>query len=104
MIKNYLTVALRNLHRHAFYSFLNVLRLAVGVACALLAVLYVDNQFTYDAHHEKRDRIYRVIREATDNEGVRFDAGTHPMAPAMKKISGDRTRCEDVCAAHVGLS
>ena len=84
MIWNYLTVGFRNLRRHAFYSLLNILGLAVGIACMLLAVLYVGYQFRFDQHHEKSDRIYRVIRKLQDVSGERYDLGTKPVAPHLR--------------------
>ena len=84
MLWNYLTVGFRNLRRHAFYSILNILGLAVGIACMLLAVLYVGYQFRFDQHHEKSDRIYRVIRKIKDVSGERYDLGTKPVAPHLR--------------------
>ena len=84
MLWNYLTVGFRNLRRHAFYSILNILGLAVGIACMLLAVLYVSYQFRFDQHHEKSDRIYRVIRKLKDVSGERYDLGTKPVAPHLR--------------------
>ena len=63
MFKNYLTVAIRNLLRHRAYSLINILGLAVGMACCVLILLYVQDELSYDRHHENGDRIYRVLRE-----------------------------------------
>lgn len=84
MLWNYLTIGFRNLRRHTFYSLLNILGLAVGIACMLLAVLYVGYQFRFDQHHEKSDRIYRVIRKIKDVSGDRYDLGTKPVAPHLR--------------------
>lgn len=85
MIKNYLRVGLRNLMRHKFYSLLNVLGLAAGIACALLAVLYVDYHLQFDQHHKKSDRVYRVVRKVTDPGGTRYSLFTKPIAPVLKR-------------------
>ena len=61
MLKNYLTVALRNLLRHKGYSLINVLGLAIGIACCLLILLYVQDELSYDRYHKKADRIYRLV-------------------------------------------
>ncbi len=65
MIKNYLTTALRNLLRHKGYSAINVLGLAIGIACCILIILYVQDELSYDRYHEKHDRIYRLAESAT---------------------------------------
>ena len=80
MLWNYLTIGTRNLRRHAFYSILNILGLAVGIGCMLMVLLYVGYQFRFDQHHEKSDRIYRVIRKV---QGA-YDLGTKPVAPHLR--------------------
>ena len=63
MIKNYMTIALRNLRKHSFYTAINVLGLAIGIASCLLIVLYINQELSYDRHNENYDRIYRVDSE-----------------------------------------
>lgn len=60
MVKNYFLVALRHLKRQPAYSFLNILGLTIGIISSLLIVLYLSNELSYDKHHSKADRIYRV--------------------------------------------
>jgi putative ABC transport system permease protein len=61
MLKNYFKIAFRNLWRKRSYSFINVIGLAVGMACCFLISLYVLFEFSYDRFHSKADRIYRVV-------------------------------------------
>ncbi len=60
MLKNYLTIALRNLVRYKIYTAINALGLATGIAFCLLTFLYVRHEWTYDQFHEKSDRIFRL--------------------------------------------
>ena len=60
MLKNYLTIALRNLIRNKIYTAINALGLATGIAFCLLTFLYVRHEWTYDQFHEKSDRIFRL--------------------------------------------
>ena len=62
MILNYLKFAWRNLIRNKFYSIINIVGLAFGMASFLLIILYAQYQYSYDQFHEKKDRIYRVNR------------------------------------------
>ena len=55
MFKNHLTVALRNLLRHKIYSLINISGLAVGMVCCILILLYVQDEFSHDRHHENAD-------------------------------------------------
>ncbi len=61
MIKNYLTVALRTMRRQKAYTAINIVGLAVGLACCLLIGMYVYHEATYDRFHQHADRTYRVI-------------------------------------------
>jgi putative ABC transport system permease protein len=70
MFKNYLKIAVRNLLKHRAYSFINITGLAVGMACCLLILLYVLDELSFDAYHEKSDRIYRVYLERFEEDGV----------------------------------
>ena len=63
MTRNYLIVAWRSLRRHASFSVLNVVGLAVGLACVVLIGLWVEDELSYDDFHPDADRTYRVLRE-----------------------------------------
>ena len=87
MIRNYLTVAVRNLKRQKAYSAINVLGLAVGMACCILILQYVRYELSDETQHTKADRIYRVLRETQRTDGRSdFSWGTSgPLGPAMKE-------------------
>ncbi len=63
MLQNYLKIAFRNLWRRKGYSIINVLGLAVGMACCILIVLYVRHEMSYDRFFANTDRIYRIALE-----------------------------------------
>ncbi len=65
MLKNYLTVALRNIFKHKGYSFINIFGLAVGMASAILIFLFVRYERSYDRFHENVDRIQRIAVRAS---------------------------------------
>ncbi|MCD6598063.1 MAG: ABC transporter permease [Bacteroidales bacterium] len=60
MFKNYLTITFRNLLKHKSYTFINIIGLAIGLSSALLILLYVQDELSYDKFHKKSDQIYRV--------------------------------------------
>lgn len=60
MLYNYFKVTLRNIWRSKVNSIINILGLAVGIACVILIVLFVKDEVTYDQFHAKIDRLYRV--------------------------------------------
>ena len=75
MFKNYLKIALRNLLRQKLYAFINICGLALGVACCLLILLFVEHEWSFDRFHAKVNRIYRtVIVEHKADGGVQQQA------------------------------
>jgi putative ABC transport system permease protein len=59
MIRNYLRVALRNLRNYKAYSLINIIGLAVGIACCIAIMLFVRDELSYDKFNKFADRIYR---------------------------------------------
>src|SRR5258708_34914970 len=85
MLKNYLKVALRTLWKNKEFSFINIAGLALGISTCLLIMLYVLDELSYDAFHEKADRIYRLTEMLHLPKEDRPQAVTSPpMAPALK--------------------
>jgi len=64
MLKNCLKVAFRNLWKNKGFSFINITGLAVGMASAILILLWIQNEVSYDQFHEKKDRIYEAWNRA----------------------------------------
>ena len=60
MFKNYIKTTLRNISRNKLYSFLNIAGLAIGIACCILILLYVQDELSFDRFHDNADNIYRV--------------------------------------------
>ncbi len=84
MIKNYLTVAIRNLARNKTFSAINILGLAIGMACCILILLYVQDELSYDQHHEHAQRIYRLAEEVhIAGQTHRIAITSFPMGPAL---------------------
>ncbi len=69
MIKNYFKTALRNLARNKIYSFINIAGLSLGLACAMLIMLYIKDEVSFDKFHKKINQIYRIDRENVREEG-----------------------------------
>jgi putative ABC transport system permease protein len=59
MVKNYLRVALRTLRNYKAYSLINIIGLAVGIACCIAIMLYVRDELSYDRFNKFADQIYR---------------------------------------------
>lgn len=81
MIKNYMTIALRNLRRHKRYAIINILGLSLGMACFILILLFVQDELSYDQFHTKGERIFRVSGE---RDKFHFGSIEAHLAPAIK--------------------
>ncbi len=66
MLKNYIKVAFRSLRRQPGYTAINIIGLTVGIASSLIILLYIFHETSFDKHHTKRDRIYRLSTEFTE--------------------------------------
>src|SRR3977135_3285309 len=62
MIYNYLKIAVRNLRKYKFISFINLFGLTVGLTCCLLILTYILNELSFDKYNKKAGNIYRVTR------------------------------------------
>ena len=60
MIRNYLTIALRNLRKNRIFSLINIFGLAIGLACCLLIAAYISDETSYDTYPNQSANIYRV--------------------------------------------
>jgi len=69
MFKNYFIVALRNLLRNKIYAFINIAGLSIGLACAMLIILYVKDEVSYDRFHANVNNIYRITTQGIDKNG-----------------------------------
>jgi putative ABC transport system permease protein len=61
MIKNYFKIALRNLTKNKGISFINITGLAIGIACSILILLFIQTELSYDLQHSKAANIFRVL-------------------------------------------
>lgn len=87
MFKNHFKIAWRNLTRNRSHSLINLLGLAIGIACCLLIVIWVADELSYDKWNVKADRIYRVTAD------INF-AGSHKQyavtpAPLAEALMAD---------------
>jgi len=95
MLKNYLKVAFRNLWKNKGFSFINIAGLAIGMASAILILLWMQNEIGYDDFHSKKDRIYEVWNRATFSGALHcWNTTPKPLAAAMQR---DLPEVEHAC-------
>ena len=70
MLRNYFVIAFRNISRNKLFSIINILGLAIGIACSFLIILDVQDDLSYDQFIEDKDDIYRVVLDRIYPENI----------------------------------
>lgn len=84
MLKNYITIAIRNLLKHKAFSLINIAGLSVGVACCLMLVLYIQDELSYDKHHKDGERLYRMTSHLSFDDYRAVPRTSPPIAWGIK--------------------
>ncbi|MEI6050042.1 MAG: ABC transporter permease [Bacteroidota bacterium] len=87
MIRNFFKIAFWNFKRNSTYSILNISGMAIGMATAILILLWVQDEWSYDRHFENADELYRVIENQNLSAGGSSMIVPTPgaLAPALKE-------------------
>ena len=95
MFRTTLKAGLRNFWKNKSYSLLNILGLAIGIACAGLIFLWVEDETTFDRMHAKKDRLYLVMNNWPFSQHFStYDNTPGRMGPAIKaEIPGIANAC-----------
>lgn len=80
---NYLKVSLRKIKLQKSYSIINIAGLAVGMASAILIMMWVYDELNYDKFHTKADRIYRMVRLNSEDLSEGIARVGAPWGPAL---------------------
>ncbi len=76
MIKNYFKTAFRNLFHNKIYSFINIAGLSIGLSCAILILLYVKDEVSFDKFQRNVNNIYRIVSKSKSDVAERKDPNT----------------------------
>jgi len=87
MFKNYFKTAIRNLWRNKAFSVINIMGLALGLACSLLIMLWVKDEYNVDGFHKNGSQLYSVYeRQNHDGQWSAFHSSPGIMADEMKRV------------------
>ncbi len=91
MIRNYFTIALRNLLKNKVYSFINLFGLAIGMGVAILISFWLNDEISFNKYHKNYDRLGRVMTTSyASGEPSTNDAIAIPLAEELRtKYAGD---------------
>lgn len=86
MIKNYFKVAFRNLWRSKGFSIINISGLAIGIASAILILLWIQNEVSFDRFHTNQSRLYQAWnRGMFDNKLQCWSTTPKILGPTLKQ-------------------
>src|SRR6476660_7542404 len=86
MLTNYFKIAFRNLLRNKVFSFINIAGLAIGMASAMLILLWIQNEMSHDNFHEKIGRLYTMNnRDKFNGELWAWNTTPKILGPTIKK-------------------
>lgn len=86
MIKNFILTAIRNVSKNKLYAFINIFGLSIGIASAVLILLFITSELSYDKYHEKSDRIYRLhIQGKLEGTELNGAYSAVPSGPAFRE-------------------
>lgn len=84
MIRNYFTIALRNISKYKFHSAINILGMTIGITACLLIILWVSDELSYDRFHKDYDRIHQVgLHGRIGDQDIHTATTCSPMAAAL---------------------
>ncbi|CAM3459676.1 ABC transporter permease [Aequorivita lipolytica] len=85
MIRNYFKIALRNLSKNKGFSFINIFGLAVGITCASMIFLWVEDEIRFDDYFANKDSLYKVKTFLPNDSGTKtYDATPGLLAASMQ--------------------
>lgn len=87
MLRIHFVLAWRNLLKKKLYSFINMSSLTIGLTGSILIFLYVQHELSFDHHHSKKDRIYRIL-ERSEKLGISSAILPGVALPFLEEISG----------------
>ena len=88
MLGNYLITALRHLWRERGYAAINIFGLAVGLALCLLTIQFAAYQLSVGDFHEKKDRLYRILKRKPGDSSLNAASSSSlplPLGPSLKE-------------------
>lgn len=86
MLKNYFTIAWRNMVRNKSFSAINLLGLAIGMAATGLILLWVQDELSWNRDQQQYDRVYQVYANRNFNGNIYTDGSIFlPAADALEQ-------------------
>ncbi|MEO9483392.1 MAG: FtsX-like permease family protein [Ekhidna sp.] len=85
LYQNYAKIYFRRFRKETLHYLVNILGLSLGLSILFFILMFVHDEQNIDQYHTKKDRIYRVVQQITEEDGVHhYLATANPLANALK--------------------
>lgn len=85
LFQNYAKIYFRRFRKETLHYLVNILGLSLGLSILFFILMFAYDEQNIDQFHSKKDRIYRVVQEVTEEDGVHhYLSGPNPLAKALK--------------------
>ena len=98
MLKNYFKIAVRNILRNKTYSIINIFGLAIGIACSILIILWINDELSYDQFHKNSSDLFIVAQKVYLQDGIEY--GSEIPYPAGQELKSNYPEILDVARVY----
>ena len=86
MLTNYRKIAWRHIKKNKGYAFINMIGLSLGMACAALILLWVNDELTYNSFQKNYNHLYQVLEnQGYEGKTYTFAALPGKFGPSIKE-------------------
>jgi putative ABC transport system permease protein len=85
MIQNLIKTAIRNIAKHKSDTMINIVGLSIGLTCAILILLWIQDELSMDAYHAQRDHICQAYLKGTQEDQISYQPTTSPAIATILK-------------------
>lgn len=85
MLKNWIHIFIYNIKQNKLFTLLNTLGLSIGIAGVIFAILYWNDETSYNKWNPEAENVYQVITEI--REGTKWASSVAPLEPYLKEMS-----------------
>lgn len=102
MWSNYLRSNLRHVQKSKGFSLINIIGLTIGLTCAMLILIYVRSELSYDRHIHRSENVYRIYMDQPDN--LFMGCTSFTVTPAPLKAAMESSMPEIECAGRMSAN
>jgi putative ABC transport system permease protein len=103
MVKSYLWLSVRSIISQGRQSVISMFGISIALTCAVLIILYVQYELSYDTYHENADQIYRIIRKQPGHEYMGNDLFAVTPDPLKNALINDIPEIKNSTKCKLGF-